>query len=544
MGPENNTRLTTKFEPAQTEEMQQMQTAPRMTPTMPEVMPMIARGSAPKEPEQHDEYTDITADMGIDLSDMVEMVPEDKTEVERRAILEKKGSENDEILALMDGALATEEDRLDMVENDQQFREKVIDAKEASGVIMASTVSREESKPARSEFGDDDFVPAYLDDDIEDVEESTSTTASDSDDEMSQDEKDALQAAKQLIDLPETIYEAEKPLDIVKIVRDRKTLGEMKKTSRFKEVGDQAFRNALTKMKRSNYRTTQVPLINSGFWADMVGTGATELIMLYSNVDSGMSAVDYEIEKMRTTIAGVVSTSPEIPMQDLRNRIHTADYQMMVFGRICATFKELSSAATCPECNEEFRYKVNPMDMLINADKMQERINQLRAAKNSTDLSLLKTDMQFTFDSCGITVTLGHPTYMDTVRQFNELQHYGNGDAAIPRAELRRMTRNIVTLSMIRGIALPDGTRVSNIYQKWLALGMLEEQEFYEIVDQARKMYDQAIRPQFGVKDIICPHCKKKVTIDNGGIIDDLVFLHSTVVQSEKLVTENAHKNG
>ncbi len=488
------------------------------------------------ESKPSDPYTDITADEEIDFSHMKKITAEDIFEEENQKVIRARSAELEAVLSTMDDALKAEQVRLDKTE-DPEFQEMVIDAKKETGDY--AYVETERQEPVLKILDKSEFSSDYTDD------ETFDDSDEDGDDTDTDDEEDGiLRSATALLNLPNIDYESEESVNAVVVRRERKSRTEITTTSRFKEGGDQAFSNALAKMKKNMFRTVQVPLINSGFWADIVGTGAADLIMLCSEVDNNTTWIEYEMEKMKTTIKGIVSTYPKVPMESIRNRIHSADYQMLAFGRVCATFNEISSVGTCPECGGEVRYKANPADMLLNYNDMAPRINQMREAKSATELSLLKTDRTFLFESSGIKIVMGHPTYIDAVSQYDSIRYYRNPSNGLTESQFNRMMKKFPLLTLIRSAILPDGTRAANIYQKYLVIGMLNSDELQELEDCTKEMNDQIITPSFGIKDVICPHCGKKVSIDAGTDIDDLVFMHSTVTRALALVTEKGQTNG
>lgn len=494
-----------------------------------------ADGSSPIVNNIMDPYSNITEDKEIDLSTMTKITQEDILEEERQAIVKTKEEGLQDILGMMDNALDNENARLEETES-QEFQEMVIESKKASGEY--AYVETERQPPAVKMLDSSEFSSDYTDDEtFDDLDENDST-------DVDEDDDRTLHSAIALLNLPDIKYEPENPANVVTVRRERKTHTQITKTSRFKEGGDQAFSNTLAKMKKNMFRTVQVPLINSGFWVDVVGTGAADLIMLCSGVDQNTTWIEYEMEKMKTTLRGIVSTMPKVPMESIRNRIHSADYQMLAFGRVCATFNEISSVGSCPECGGEVRYKANPADMLLNYDEMASKINQMREVKSATELSLLKTDRTFLFESSGIKIVMGHPTYIDTVSQYDSVRYYRDPSNGLTESQFNRMMKQFLILTMVRSAVLPDGTRAANIYQKYLAIGMLNSDELQELEDCAREMNKQIITLTFGIKDVICPHCGKKVTIDAGNDIDDLVFMHSTVTRALALATEKGRTNG
>ena len=475
----------------------------------------------------------------VDVSKMHRITHDDVVAKERQAATENQASAMNELLGMMDNVINNEKERVAELDK-PEVKQMVVEAAKESGTYKyAETVRKEEENPkAVASTNYDDFMPDYDDSDDTEDYDSVSRENYDTTDNMERDdsedesENQLDQIMADIKNLPTVHHKTEETADpVIAMVRDRKPGGEIVKSNRVKDEGDVAFMNSLSKFKKNNFRTVRVPLVNSGFWADIVGTGAIDLTTLYANMDRGTIAIDYELEKMKATIKGVVATNPKVPMESLRNMIHYSDYQMMAFGRVCATFKTINSMGTCPECNKEFKFDANPRDMLLNLDKLTDRINAMRNAISIDDYSLLSKDRKFEFDESGLTVVVGHPSYVDMVTMYNAMQYYTSPDAGLSKIESRNFQLRLQTLSYVRSVVLPNGVRAANAYQKHLALNMLTTEEFKEVTDTIRELVDQVVAPEFGISGLRCPHCGKEVTMQIGSL-EDLVFYHSMVTQS------------
>ena len=383
----------------------------------------------------------------------------------------------------------------------------------------------------------DDLVPAY--DFEEDAAPPEAENTAEKRPTPDQTEEDYAEYLRGL----ETIKLGDKETDnsIVQTVRSRSNMTPVDsgRMSKSKIVGDQAFLNAINKYKKDNFRTVSVPLVNSGFTVDIVGTGEIDLTLLYSAVDQNTLAVDYELEKMRTVIRNVVGTNPKIDRNDLRNMIHFADYQLMAFAHISATLKDVELIHTCDECGKDFHIVCNSGDLILNMDELREKMHLIRNASTIQENSLMATDMKMTTTS-GFAINLGHPSYSEYIQYLTEMKRLVT---ELPSTESTRLTTLTEILPFIRSIDMPNGVHTNSLYQRYLAVGLLSEDDYTEMTDAIASMRKKIITPRFGVKKVSCPHCHKVNTDISYRDLNDLLFFHITVTRLLKQ-TEKSSQNG
>lgn len=383
----------------------------------------------------------------------------------------------------------------------------------------------------------DDLVPAY--DFEEDAAPPEAENTAEKRPTPDQTEEDYAEYLRGL----ETIKIGDKETDnsIVQTVRSRSNMTPVDsgRMSKSKIVGDQAFLNAINKYKKDNFRTVSVPLVNSGFTVDIVGTGEIDLTLLYSAVDQNTLAVDYELEKMRTVIRNVVGTNPKIDRNDLRNMIHFADYQLMAFAHISATLKDVELIHTCDECGKDFHIVCNSGDLILNMDELREKMHLIRNASTIQENSLMATDMKMTTTS-GFAINLGHPSYSEYIQYLTEMKRLVT---ELPSTESTRLTTLTEILPFIRSIDMPNGVHTNSLYQRYLAVGLLSEDDYTEMTDAIASMRKKIITPRFGVKKVSCPHCHKVNTDISYRDLNDLLFFHITVTRLLKQ-TEKSSQNG
>lgn len=377
----------------------------------------------------------------------------------------------------------------------------------------------------------DDLVPSY---DYEEEEDEPSADGAESnEEERPTAEQSDSEYAKYIKNLEvSTVEEAEDPI-LVTVKKKAKvepvSSGRMSKS---KIVQDQAFLNAVNKFKRDNFRVVNVPLVNSGFSVDVVGTGPVDLTLLYRNIGQNTNDMEYELERMRTVLRNVVASHPQVDKNDLRNLIHFSDYNMLVYGHIAATLKDVEHIHTCVDCGKDFHIVANSADLILNRDKLQERIAQIRNCQNVNDIknnSLMITNQQV-ITSDGFIVNLGHPSYYEYIQYMTEMRDLANNND-MSDTQKRRLGTMAGVISYVRSVIMPNGIHTNSLFQRFIAMTMLDEDDFSTVLAEIKKLADQIVVPRFGIKSVKCPYCGKEntdITYDN---LSDLLFFHTTVTR-------------
>lgn len=314
----------------------------------------------------------------------------------------------------------------------------------------------------------------------------------------------------------------------VLVPRKEKTTTEPVSSGRMgkaKILGDQAFLNSITKFKKDTFRTITIPLVNSGFSVDVVGTGAVDLTLLYNTVDQNTLAVDYELEKMRTIFRNIVDANPKVDKNNLRNMIHFTDYQLIAAAHLAATLKDVEMIHSCTECGKDFRIMAASTDLILNMDELRDRMEKIKNATTIEENSLMTTDRQITTDS-GFIVNIGHPSYSEYIQYLSELKAMSNN---LTPSVITRVSSMSAVLPFIRSIVMPNQVRTNNLYQKYMAMGMLDDQEYTEVVAEIKKLKDSILVPRFGIKRVECPHCHTVNTEIAYESLTDLLFFHFMV---------------
>ena len=455
------------------------------------------------------------------------------------------------ITDMFDDAIAEEADRADRLENilgDPESRDKLyqdengnVDVHHSPAVQLDSTGAEivRRKKPRDGAGKDpvldaamytddvDELLPSYGEDDEEEkVEEKETPVATDEEEEKAPDPADEVAYAKYIYNLEHTVIPSDDQHTVIKTIKNRQVdVIPSGRSKGGKYLNDQAFLNSITKFKKDNFATVSVPLVNSGFVVDIVGTGEVDLIQLYSRVDDSTARVDYEIEKMKIMIRNIVGTHPKVNPMDLRNMIHYRDYNLLAWGLVCATLDNIEIITNCTECGKPFRITSSPRAMVMNMDELEKRMNEIRNADSIEQCSLMTTNKKLV-TSDHFEVVIGHPSYADYIRVLNQIKEWIQGKSQF---ETQRFFQIAEILYYIRNIALPSGVITANTQQHYMAMNMLKSADVDTIADEINEMRKDVINANFGVAKVTCPHCGKVMVDTPYDNIDDMVFYHSTV---------------
>lgn len=445
---------------------------------------------------------------------------------------EASGAKFNQMAATLQNAIKQEEARVERHEKaleDEEVRERVFgDEDDKKGKVVEDFEKPKTNIFAEDVIDEDELVPAYDDPETEDEDDDSTEVVSEQGELVKQhrrpnpndSEEQYREYFKELetVDLPSLEH---RPITVVK---DRATVVTVSTKNKMKPLGDQAFLNSVTKFKKDNFRTVTIPLVNSGFSVSIVGTGAVDLALLYSQVDDNTTAIDYEMEKMRTVIRNVVATQPMIDRNELRNMIHFADYQLMAYAHIAATLSQVSMLQQCVDCGNDFHVNANSADLILNMDEMYERMNEIN--HSDTIKHSLMTENRELRTKNGFVVTLGHPSYNDYIVYLAELKNLSTKLTPIQMHRIQQMT---ASLPYVRNVVLPNKVYTSNLYQRFIAITMLDDNDYNDMENQIKQMRDQIITPQFGIKKVICPHCHKVNTNIPYKDLSELLFFHFMV---------------
>lgn len=464
-------------------------------------------------------------------------VEEELFEANDRRVEQAQSGKSDAFMRSLEGLIVDEEARLDsaieVTSDPEKYKEKIRPADDETGASNDADVAYAVTTERR--IGDDkdvEFNPMAKTDADADVDDLVPSYDYEEEEEPKVEEKapptpgEAAEYSRYIrgLEIATTPYDK----SVVSTVKDRQidiVPSSRNKSGRF--LNDGAFLNSITKFKKDNFSTVAVPLVNSGFIADIVGTGVVDLIQLYTKVSEDTTQMDYEIEKMRTVMRNVVGTHPRIDPNKLRDLIHYSDYEMMAYGHICATLDTIESVANCLECGKPFRINASPRALLLNMDELISKMEEIKAADSIEQHSLLTTNRKLV--SKGLfEITIGHPSYGEFIRMMSQVKSYAEN---MQQLEATRFLGEAMNLYYIRQIKLPNNVIASNIYQIYLATTLLSDADYAMITDEIKLMQKDVLTPKFGIAKVTCPHCGKIITDVPYSSLTDLVFFHSQVSQ-------------
>lgn len=466
------------------------------------------------------------------------------------AIERIRNQPKDEFISSLAGALeaetARQDEMMDLME-DPEKRAKVFEGMEdpikkredEKNVVTPIAVSREKD---RTVIDDSELVPSYDDEEEEKKEKEAERKARD---EAAEENGEGTSEGKAVAPIDPTDEElkeyvnnlkpsrAEETENVLETVKEKLTVISSNRTDPKRNLSDSAFASAVTKFKKDNFRTVSVPLLNSGFVANVVGTGPVDLNLLYSDVNEETTEIDYELEKMRIMIRNVTGTTPRVPAEDLRNMIHYVDYNMLSYAHVAATLKELELLQTCSGCGEDYRIVTRSSDIILNMDEIREKANAIRNASTIEENSLMMKDKEFNVEN-GTSIIIGHPSYAEYIQYTVDMKNLLDtpvDEGGLNDFEKKMFSELIPILPYIRSIVLPNGVRASSVWQKYVALGLLSETEMIDLNNAVTKMTREIITPIFGVKSVKCPRCGKVHTNVRYPRLDNMLFFHFTVTR-------------
>lgn len=438
----------------------------------------------------------------------------------RRVQAEKQA----ETMAQLDETLKAEEERYERM---SQMAEEI---RVESGVMTRDDRTRAYTESSNPSLDDLDLTPGYSEEDM-DAEPEDGVSAATPESELSAEggkekapDPGDDQYGEYIRNLPVgemTNVDPEKAP--ARIIRSPK-ITTVKKQNK-QTLGDQAFMNAITRFKKDNFGKADVCLVNSGFSASIVGTGVVDMQNLYMNVSRNTTVYDYELDQMQTVLKSVVGTNPKINPVTLSQMIHFRDYETLSFGHICATLDKVETVANCKECGSAFRLETDPQSLVLNEDEMYERRMRIQGAANIEDVSLMTTTRKIEGTN-GIVVTLSHPSYSEYVRG---VRCYQDKVSSMSQADAHRFESMLEMLYYIHLIELPSGVKTSNLYQNYIALGLLTDADFDAVNREINNMTKEIIVPKYGIRECRCPVCgaiNKNIAYRN---LLDLLFYHTTV---------------
>lgn len=461
------------------------------------------------------------AAQGIDLENAQKInVQEEMAQIQAEKDAAARKSSDDALAAMLQGSLDSEKARVarrDAIDADPALKAKVFGTPGSMSTIKETDDDR---KRAAYKSDNPDIDPLELLPSYDEDEPITPTVKNANDDDVDITEEEELEF---IANLPVRNDEpAEKGLAFRRTKEAKVEIVPERPNRTTSGLNNQAFTNAVTAFKKNNFSKVTVPLVNSGFKADLVGTGVMDLQALYNVVHKNTDRYEYEQSTMTTVIRNVVDTHPKIPPMQLSRHIHFADYHMLTYGHVCATLKSVETITNCPECGGAFHITSDPCNLLLNNDELLERCTAIEGAERIEDNSLMTFSKKLTTEN-GIVITLAHPSYSEYLRCLKGYLDFGEGLSSYDQDRFAEMFDILI---MTRQVWLPTAVATSNIMQVFTALGLISDRDMVTLYDEVQKMNKDIIRPRFGIRKVVCPHCKREIKDLPFGSMEDLLFLH------------------
>ncbi|MCM1230133.1 MAG: hypothetical protein NC489_08370 [Ruminococcus flavefaciens] len=511
------------YEEADAEEDAGSPPSPTATEKIPEDPPVVPGGSMFLTPEE-------AAKLGINTENGTQLDPEEAyRENVQKKVDQLRNAEREGYEKMESEAVRAEEERMKRLEatlslpDDHPDKQKLLgDRKQmVADAQLDDTERRQADRTLEGVSGYDPemLVPSY---EMSDEEEDAATPKAEDKADPIPGDDDYGEFVRSLplehyIPTKTPVVTTKREPTVVEKVDD------WNKKKNSQPLGDQAFFNAVAKFKKNNFGVKTIPLVNSGFFVDIVGSGVVDMQNMYMNVDKNTRMYDYQMEQMRVLIQNIVGTSPKINPNVLRDKIHYEDFDMIAYGHICATLDKVESVANCTECGKAFRMNGAPGELLLNMDELAEKAAQIRAADSIESVSLLS---KYRVVNCvnGMTVTLGHPSYANGLGILNSFAAYYNN---LPPLEANRFNSLLGTMRMIRKITLPNGIHTNSLLQIYEAIKLMTQEDLELVQHEISKMRKDVLKPKFGVREVRCPHCGKIVKNVEYEDLMNMLFFHT-----------------
>ena len=436
---------------------------------------------------------------------------------------------------------------------------------DAVGTVLGDSYNENENKNENPEdaiddaddtLSGEDFIPDIEPEDDESEktdkkeEEAKSEESEDDDEDENMTEMESLYKnqkvlEKEFLDMPEVKIEPDKS-PMVKVVQRRTEINtdERGGKTRVKELGDDAFLNALTKARRKTFRIVEIPLLNSGFTVELNGLGPGDLYSLYSLIETyergSLGLMEYMEAQMKTIAKAIVRIRPYFDPSKLHSMVHYADLNLLMYGIVTATLDDAKYPVdSCPNCGKSFRITIPSTDIILNKDELQDRIDKIKNAESIAENSLLKRHCMMRFES-GYEVLLGHASVADQYKLMKSMNSYTNSNK-LTEVDKIELVEYGYQLAWIRSIVGPTGLKAKGAYQTVKMLTMMDDDERRQIVENIIAMQKDLIPIQLGVKNVKCPHCGKVIPEIPTPGLGNLVFFQRLASQGQ--VTQESEKN-
>ena len=283
--------------------------------------------------------------------------------------------------------------------------------------------------------------------------------------------------------------------------------------------------------KRNTIRNTTVVLPISGITVVMTGCSTFELMGLITgdNVDVMALVSKWTLihSKVETTSIG------KLNFNDFLNSVSSMEYDMLVYGILCATFPEEDTfPLTCPKCRTSIEHKYLVRSLLRAeemTDKLAEKVKEVadcsyteNMAKECFDNSILNTEL---------TIKLPMSDFICTLGVQNAYSFIYDSVNAIDKMD-EKYQQAIILSSAIPTIFVPnpdDGgdsyLEITDSEDKIKLIYSLEARDISILTNKIGTM-TEGMQFKFGLMDITCPNVKCRHHVNSIEVDLETILFH------------------
>ena len=283
--------------------------------------------------------------------------------------------------------------------------------------------------------------------------------------------------------------------------------------------------------KRNTIRNTTVVLPISGITVVMTGCSTFELMGLITGDSVDVMAL---VSKWTLIHSKVETTSiGKLNFNDFLNSVSSMEYDMLVYGILCATFPEEDTfPLTCPKCRTSIEHKYIVRSLLRAeemSDKLAEKVKEVadcsyteNMAKECFENSILNTE---------ITIKLPMSEFICTLGVQNAYSFIYDSVNAIDKMD-EKYQQAIILSSAIPTIFVPnpdDGgesyLEISDTEDKIKLIYSLEARDISILTNKIGTM-TEGMQFKFGLMDITCPNAKCRHHVNSIEVDLETILFH------------------
>ncbi len=268
--------------------------------------------------------------------------------------------------------------------------------------------------------------------------------------------------------------------------------------------------------KSRNEATTQIIMPNTGMAAAMKGYSSPELRNIATTLNSmdAYRAAEYRFNQMFSKIADT-SIGP-MSYEEFLRCTSLLEINIIYFGLFCSTYQDSNKypmRCTNKGCGSQFEYEYPNSRLMFIDDKhevtAESILSVVKGINNAKDLlenSEVNTIERVYLDHCKTIVDLRHPSLWNELNDVlqNVTQQMMTEDEVT--VNILPFIENVYVLDPVDGqyIALED------FEDKFAELSSLDEHDDVKLSTHIEKIIDK-YHIKFGFRDVVCPHCNKKI---------------------------------